>query len=48
MNNRPNYDTLYLQSDKLLLSDAFENFKINVLRYINFILFKILFYLNLD
>ena len=30
MNNRANYDTLFVQSDKLLLADAFENFKINV------------------
>ena len=46
MNSLGDYDKSYVQSDKLLLADAFEHFKINVLKYINLIL--LIFYLILD
>ena len=46
MNSLGDYDKSYVQSDKLLLADAFGNFKINLLKYINLILF--IFYLILD
>ena len=32
INNLSDYHDLYVQSDTLLLADAFENFKINVLK----------------
>ena len=46
INNLGEYHNLYVQSDTLLLADAYENFRICVLKNINLILY--ILYLHLD
>ena len=45
-NNLGDYHKLYIRNDSLLLAGVFENFRINVLKYMNLIL--LFSYLQLD